>query len=188
MEAITSFDSFIILLALTPVWMLALHAALGRILRIVAPAIGPQMTVVICAVIGIFPMATGLWYFYLSELAGRTHELLFGAVYGVIIYTALVYVYFHLFNMSETARRIKILSLLYRDGSTEMGRVGSGYGAGEMLDARLERLISTGQIREAGGRYIPAGKVLYLAARAVAIWAWVLGMPFDAGYTGRSGR
>lgn len=188
MKEISQFGSFIILLALTPLVMLALHAAVGRILKIVAPATGPQMTVVFCAVIGLFPMAAGLWYVYLSELTGLPLELLFGALYGVIIYTALAYVYFHLFNMSETARRIKILSLLYRDGAVEKGRFGSGYGAGEMLEARLERLIATGQIREAGGRYIPAGKVLYLAARAVAIWAWVLGMPFDAGDRGRSGR
>lgn len=188
MNAITPFDSFIILLALTPLGMLALHAAVGRILRLVAPVIGPQLTVVICAAIGFFPMAIGLWYFYLSELTGLTLELLFGALYGVIIYAALAYVYFHLFNMSETARRIKILSLLYRDGATEKGRFGSGYGVGVMLEARLERLISTGQIREFGGRYIPAGKVIYLAARVVAIWAWVLGMPFDAGGRGRPGR
>lgn len=188
MKAISPFDSFIMLLALTPMGMLALHAALGRILRLAAPAIGPQLTVVICAAIGIFPMATGIWYFYLSELTGLTYELLFGALYGVIIYTALAYVYFHLFNMSETARRIKILSLLYRDGATEKGRFGSGYGVGVMLEARLERLISTGQIREAGGRYIQDGKMLYLAARVVAVWAWVLGMPFDAGGAGRSER
>lgn len=181
MEAISPFDAFMILLALTPLGMLALHAALGRILRIVAPAIGPQMTVVLCAVIGLFPMATGLWYFYLSELTGLTYELLFGAVYGVIIYTALAYVYFHLFNMSETARRIKILALLSRYGASDPDRLGGGYGAGEMLEARLERLRSTGQIREADGRYMLYGKALYLAARAIAIWAWVLGMPFDAG-------
>lgn len=177
-----------ILLALTPLGMLALHAAVGRMLKLIVPGIQPQLTVVICAGVGIFPMATGLWYFYLSELSGMTLELLFGAVYAVIIYSALAYVYFHLFNMSETARRIKILSLLYRDGATEKGRFGSGYGAGAMLEARLERLRSTGQIREADGRYVLDGKTLYLAARAVAIWAWVLGMPFNAGYSGRSGR
>lgn len=185
MKAISPFDAFIILLALTPLWMLGLHAAVGRILRLIIPATGPQVTVVICAAIGLLPMAAGLWYFYLCEVAGLTLELLSRAVYAFIVYTALAYVYFHLFNMSETARRIKILSLLYRDGATVKGRFGSGYGAGEMLEARLGRLMSTGQIREIDGRYITDGGGLYLAARVVAIWAWVLGMPFNAGGRGR---
>lgn len=187
MRFINPFDAFIILLALTPLGMLALHAAAGRVLRLIAPDIQPQLTVIICAAIGLFPMAAGLWHFYLGGLAGMTVDLLFGAVFATIVYGALAYVYFHLFNMSETARRIKILSLLYRDGALDKGGLGSGYGAKEMLEARLERLISTGQIREFGGRYIQDGKVLYLAARVVSIWAWVLGMPFEAGGRGTEG-
>lgn len=181
MKGISPFDAFIILLGLTPLWMLGLHAAAGRIIRLIVPEIQPQLTVIICAAIGLVPMAAGLWYLYLRGQAGLTIDLLFGISYAFIVYSALACVYFHLFNMSETARRIKILALLYRDGAFDQGKLGGGYGAGEMLEARIERLVATGQIRISGGRYIQAGKGLYLAARVVAAWAWVLGMPFNAG-------
>lgn len=179
MKAIDPFDSFIILLALTPFWMLALHAVAGRLVRLILPAVHPQMTVIICAGVGLFPMAIGLWQIYLGGLSGSAPDLVFGMIYAFIVYGALAYAYFHLFNMSETARRIKILSILHREGAMDKGRFAVGYGAQDMLSARLERLRSAGQIRETGGRYVLEGKALYLAARAVALWAWVLGMPFD---------
>lgn len=181
MEAISHFDAFMILLASTPIWLLALHAVAGRILRFIVPGVQPQLTVVICVVIGYLPLGGVLWRLYTGGLADRPLEAGLSVFYAFIVYTALAYSYFHLFNMSETARRIKILALLNRYGASGPDRLGSGYGAGEMLEARLERLRSTGQIREADGRYMLDGKALCLAAGAVAVWAWVLGMPFDVG-------
>ncbi len=186
MEALNPFDAFILYLALTPLLVLGLHAVAGRILRLIVPGIQPQLTVVICAAIGYLPLGAVLWRFYPDGLAGRPLEAVLSIIYAFIVYTALAYVYFHLFNMSETARRIKILAILNRYGASDPDRLGSGYGAGEMLEARLERLVATRQIRLSGGRYILNGKGLYLAARAVAVWAWVLGLPFNPG--GRGGR
>ena len=173
------FDAFILFLGLTPLWMLALHAVGGRVLRLIVPEIQPQMTVLICAAIGYLPVGAVSWRLYLGGLSDRPLELALGAVYAFIVYNALAYAYFHLFNMSETARRIKILALLYRRGAFDPHGLGSGYGAEEMLEARIERLVATGQIRLSGGRYIQGGKCLYLAAMVVAAWAWVLGLPFN---------
>ena len=46
-----------------------------------------------------------------------------------------------------------------------------------MFDVRVVRLKSLGQIKELNGRYVLGQRPLYLAARAVNLWAMVLGMP-----------
>jgi hypothetical protein len=79
----------------------------------------------------------------------------FGFIYGCIGYS-----YFHLFNMSETSRRLRIM----RDigaGST------SPFDPGAMVERRLARLTGTGELRRCGERYCIGSGFLLLPAKAV---------------------
>lgn len=46
-----------------------------------------------------------------------------------------------------------------------------------MLDRRLERLISLGQVRVEEGRIVLVSKKLYLVARLMDLWCRFIGLP-----------
>jgi hypothetical protein len=105
--------------------------------------------------------------------------------YGALVYACLAYSYFHVFNMSETARRIRILSELYLAGplsGREISRLYSGEG---LLEARLDRLVGTRLLALRGGRYVRVARPFYAAAWLIRGWRTVLG--FDRGRLSGSG-
>ena len=64
----------------------------------------------------------------------------------MIVYICLVYTYFHFFNMSETARRIRILiHLLGQNLSSD--QLFELYGPKQMIQVRLLRLCQMGWLR-----------------------------------------
>jgi hypothetical protein len=100
-------------------------------------------------------------------------------VYGAVVYACLAYSYFHVFNMSETARRIRILSELYISGSLSAEEISRAYSGEVLLGVRFDRLVATGQLEERGGRYVRAGRLLYVAALLTRGWRSVLGFDRD---------
>jgi hypothetical protein len=68
------------------------------------------------------------------------------------------YVLFHLDNMAETARRIRILREL-REAPEAMTRQAllAAYSPREVFDRRVARLLLAGQCREEGGRLVATG-------------------------------
>jgi hypothetical protein len=81
-------------------------------------------------------------------------------VYSQIFFNAYAYAYFHVFNLSETGRRIKMLIAL---GSSEGQRAGTDdtYSPREMIAMRLVRLEQMAQIRlDEMGRYRTCSPVL----------------------------
>ncbi len=132
---------------------------------------------IISALAGHIPMGAIVWAVYLKELPDVPGELVLTAIYGLFVYEALAYSYFHLFNMSETARRIRILLEIYASGKLTASGIASAYGASDMLDTRIERLLSTRQVRWQGGRLFLDGRLLYHAARVIVWWGRVLGFP-----------
>jgi hypothetical protein len=76
------------------------------------------------------------------------------------------YIYFHFFNMSETAKRIKILTETSEEGikSSELFR---RYTYQDIILNRLKRLLALGELRIAGDRYILGNRILLLPAKIV---------------------
>lgn len=100
-------------------------------------------------------------------------DLLLGAgVWGtledIFVYCMLSYGYFHFVNLSESARRIRLLREMEeaRLGLTEAQILGR-YNAAEIVNRRLGRLLSTGQIKEQGGRLFIANPVMLISARII---------------------
>jgi len=166
---------FLLLLAATPLGLVLIIAALMRLpVKALRGAPG-QVTVASCALLGNIPFGAAAYVLYLHGLSS-TLGLISGIIYFLLTYNGLAYSFFHVYNMSETARRIKILSEIRAMGRLGTGELRSSYGAGEMLSNRLERLLVAGQIRESGGGYVLVSPLLYYAARAVNLWGRVLGL------------
>src|SRR5512145_1901063 len=102
-----------------------------------------------------------------------------GVPANVVIYVCGGYTYFHLLNMGETARRIRLLREL--SGADAQGLTGAElaarYNSAEMLARRLDRLIGQGIVREDKGR-------LFLVKRGALVMTGMVGL-FKAIVLGR---
>ena len=85
-------------------------------------------------------------------------------VYLFLIYGLSAYIYFHIFNMSRTARRIQIIDKIGRQGIEKAELIKSVY-AQDILLSRISHLIALNQLEDRQGRYIIKGKMLLLPAK-----------------------
>ena len=94
---------------------------------------------------------------------------------GGLLYLTFCYVYFHWNNMGETARRIRMLRVLAAapDGMT-FDEMVARYSAREILERRLERLTTAGQIREVEGRLILNSRTVLASAQLVGLAKWIV--------------
>ena len=148
------------ILASAPLQIFIIHMVASRCLR----QIPPQLMAIGCAIVGQAPMGFALWVFIFLCYPMTFAELFVTGLYAFIIYYALAYAYFHLFNMGETARRIKILYEIDRAGSLSKEAIPLNYGISEMLSVRLKRLIAMKQVGCKGNCYILTWRCLYLVA------------------------
>ena len=82
-------------------------------------------------------------------------------LYVLLAFNAFGYAYFHLFNMSETARRIKILMAISDRGLQFQSEVEEQYSPSDMIRQRLDRLEDMGQIRKDDeGNYLISSRSL----------------------------
>jgi len=146
----------------SPMIIVVVHAALSRAFR----AVSPQLNAVRSLVVAGLPTLALIW------ATGGGGVLIYGgAVYGLIAYT-----YFHFFNMSETARRIRILYEIYHAGSLSSRELERHYTPEDMLANRLPRLVALNQLRREGEWYVLDRKTLYIASRMVFFWRRMLGL------------
>lgn len=161
----------LILLSISPMIVFLLHAFVLRWLQWVTA----QRAAVISVLFGHIPMGLLLWYFVFRGFTARGAELVSAVFYCFIVYNALAYTYFHIFNMSETARRIRMLYELERAGPLSASDIISMYGTPHLIGVRLDRLVDLGQLSCNDGHYVLKGKALYYAALLVSAWRRILG-------------
>jgi hypothetical protein len=94
---------------------------------------------------------------------------------NVACYVVLAYCYFHFFNLGETGRRMRLLLELASapQGLSEW-ELAKRYGAEEIVERRLNRLLQDGQVAEREGRVFVAGAALPLIAVIIAALRKVL--------------
>jgi|GEM_PF-171976 len=102
------------------------------------------------------------------------------AVYLALVYGLAAYTYFHFFNISETSRRIKLLTILSR-GDMDGRELAARYDPWGALRRRLARLSGLGELTEREGRFFLARRRLLMCARAVFILRSVLFPPERTG-------
>ena len=87
---------------------------------------------------------------------------------NVLIYTALVYTYFHFNNMLRTARRVRLVIELYHsEGGLTHAELAKRYPVDEILNNRIRRLSASGQIREESDRIYINGYLLVVVAMII---------------------
>jgi hypothetical protein len=142
----------------------------GRMLR----RFSPQVVVIKAVIIGYLPTSLLLWGLVFRNVVCFS-ALVTPAVYCFIVYTSFAYVYFHFFNTSETARRVRILYEIYRSGYLTLGDIIGLYKTVDVISLRLERLMAMNQLKAVDGYYELSGRTLYYVALAISLWRSMLG-------------
>jgi hypothetical protein len=124
----------IVALFLFPLWTFGVHALLMRVPRI--RKLPHQMSAVLIALL------TG---FVLSVIILRGNFSFERLFFSLFCCLGLAHVYFHIFNMSETARRIRILVGLESGISPSLGE---DYNPEEAIKVRMARLTAIDQVAE----------------------------------------
>jgi hypothetical protein len=96
--------------------------------------------------------------------------------YAFMVYNLMGYTYFHIYNMSETARRVRILYDINSKGSLKKADIDNLYHKGDMVATRVERLLGLKQIKQNNGAYVLDGRLLYYAALLLAFWSSLIGL------------
>lgn len=150
----------LVAIAGSPLVVLAVHALFSRRF---GGSLPPQGVAFLAAAAATVPAA---FLANLAGLEGGSDWAYFAAVYG-----ALAYSYLHLFNLSETARRLRILFTLERRGEATVAELETGY---EVLSVRMQRLEALGSAHRTNGRWFLRHRSLAWTAGLVVLWRRVL--------------
>lgn len=171
-------DISISLLVFTSLMPLLLILAHGLFCRLPKPEhASPQARLAKLIVAMNVLLLAGVWA--VSQAEGRGAADAAGMLaFAFVVFNGIAYSYFHFFNMSETARRIRMLIQIQQDGG-EMRRenlIGT-YTPENMVQVRLARLTQMHQIsRSDDGRYRIASRFLLTVAYAMEWVKYVLNL------------
>lgn len=164
---------YLILLLVSPLWILFTHIPFARALQRINPRLSPLYATAFVILDVYFIMQVFAWVLYLRHLP--LQEAVFGWLYGTLVYGGLAFSYFQFFAMTETARRIRILRELYETGPLTREQLAANYGAEQMFEIRLNRMVELGQLEKAEGRFRVKGRLILYVAKVMSTWARVLG-------------
>ena len=159
-------------------FMLSLAPILGLLTFIVAHvlvsrtmAIARPLAISFSAMAGLGVVGMLVWAFAQSSIApaGAMDRIGIALLWGL---TYLSFAYFYVFgfyNLGESARRIRLLIELYGAGERGMtlAQILTAYNARMIVEARLERLLSGGQIVKRSDRYFVAHPHMLYGAKAL---------------------
>ena len=117
----------------------------------------------LCLVTSFASGALALWLFRAAPVG----DIALSSLYVFLISGLFGYCYFHLYNMSETARRIRILVGIYcaHHGLTPVKSSDAQYDSKTIIANRLSRLEQAGSIVRQGDRYLARAGVMLAAAK-----------------------
>lgn len=169
----------VIVVALTP---FISHLIITRIFRSFRSSGQRQKGVAISAIFGLLPVLSFCLPHAYSGSREGSGTYIPDFAYLLLLYGAAAYVYFHFFNMSETSRRIRILVSGSGINETEGLGTSQSYYIDRMLENRLDRLVSLGELTSSGGKYRIGRGLLLLPAKVVALFRHLL-FPGDVDQT-----
>jgi hypothetical protein len=147
------------------------HLILTGICGLFRQAFSRQKGVVLSSLLG-FLFFTALFAPQVLRL-GMCGKTLWPAVYLLLTYVFSAYIYFHVFNMSETARRVRILTYALK-GESRKEQVIRRYSAEEVLLNRLKRLVAMGELKMSGDKYLIKRRWLCLPEKIFFLWRNIL--------------
>lgn len=161
------------LLAASPLALMLLHAGLLRPARFLGRNASPHGWGFAAFFMGLPLIVVAAWELCLRWLSGP--ELAQALAYVIIVYLCLGFFYLAMFMLSETSRRLHILTTLYVRGPMKLEDLERHYPPLSQVDVRLDRLLAMGQIEERGGRYRLKRRALWLVAVGIEAWRGFLG-------------
>jgi len=107
-------------------------------------------------------------YLWLASTDGMNLDFALNLTVNILIYLCLSYNYFHFINMGETARRIRIIREIYEapEGLHEAELLNQ-YNARQMVELRMGRLLSKGQVIQKDNRYYIANPTMLMISKAI---------------------
>jgi hypothetical protein len=173
-------NSSLILLVFSPALILALHIIASRTAMYFKMQIPAQKLALVCIVLGNFPMGLLVWLLVLRNL-DLTSQF-WGAVYCILTYNAIGHVYFHLFNMTETSIRVRLIREIAAQEQT-IDEVIDRYGPSNSVEVRLQRLQDIGVVKQSDDRFYLQSQWLFYVGTVCRVWGVLLGFnEKDNGY------
>lgn len=152
--------------------LLLAHSLAGRYGVTRHISLSPQLALVRLVLFFNAPVLGGAWLIALHE-DRSVPEMIYMLLFAFLVFNGVAYGYFHFFNMSETARRIRmLLQIRHADAAglrvQDLERV---YSSKDMVESRLDRLVKMGQLSlGADSRYRVVGHLLLWAGGIMALW------------------
>lgn len=144
------------------------HLFLCRFLRLFTRPEERQKGALLGGILGPVPLLIALAFWFNSAQTLPEIDKWFALMFSLGVYLLFAYTYFHFFNMSETAQRIRILRETSRAPSETQAEVEKAYASDRMITIRLQRLVALGELREKQGRYLIERGTLVPVARVVS--------------------
>lgn len=156
---------FLIIILMTVFAPFFIHLVLVRIFGLFKKPFLRQKGIVVSCTVGY--LVTAALFILFVKVRGSENSLSFfySGFYLFFIYTVFAYVYFHVFNLSETARRIKMLAECKKSNGITKEQLSAKYRCEDMVSNRLKRLSALGIVKIFDNRYILGNKTLLYAAR-----------------------
>jgi hypothetical protein len=157
---------------LAPVALFAAHVLASRYADRRLEKSSPQLLLVRLILVFNVPVLAAIWLIARHEGRGAP-ETAYMLVFAFLVFNGVAYAYFHFFNMSETARRIRMLLQIRQAGADGLRAqdLEHAYSPRDMIEARLDRLVKMRQLAMGpDGRYRVAGRLLLRAGRAMNLW------------------
>ena len=154
---------YLIILLITVISVLVpfvIHVFLSRTCRLFTDPVARQKGAILSCLLGLgLVLAALITWVNLNGLS-RASDNWWSIVFTIGVYLLWSYVYFHFFNMSETARRIRIL--LGDPQPPTLKRIDSNqsYTCDKMIKIRLQRLVSLGELRKIDNKYLTGKRIL----------------------------
>lgn len=142
-----------------------IHVMLLRVFRLFRQPFTRQRGVIISFFVGIAPVGVAFYLFVTKYRLFNSLEIIWFGLYLLAVYISYSYIYFHVFNMSETARRIRILIQCRSTSAVEVEKLIDKYTCADMVSNRLKRLVNLKELYSRGDKYVLGRSLLLLPAR-----------------------
>jgi hypothetical protein len=168
----------LVLLVASPLLVFMLHAICHRVLDRPGRRVSAHSSAFVAIVAGFaVVLAAACW---LNLLQQDTLLDLAGSLgYIAAVYGTLAILYIDVVNVAETSLHMHLLLELAWGGSLEVERVREQYSEARMIQTRLHRLASMGQLRIEGHQCLIANRSTLRFAALIDAWRRVLGLPTE---------
>jgi hypothetical protein len=160
------FNFFIIIISSIFIPFL-IHIILVRLCGLFKNPFARQKGIAVSSLLGLVPLEALFLLWAVNVETKTAYQLLWSGLYLFSVYISFSYIYFHIFNLSETGRRIRILAEIYKKGFLKKDDLVKKYTCQDMMSNRLKRLIALGGLRFVKERYVVGNKIFLLTARII---------------------